>query len=147
MAARAVAWAALALLLVNVSCPRSPEAGRPVVLLDASLSMTAAGAQWDSALAAARRAGDVRFFGDERDAGDSLPTRGRSLLRPGLAAAAASDRPILVVTDGEIDDVPDLPPDLLDRATVQVLPRESTPDYALTALAGPSRVTAGDSIV
>jgi hypothetical protein len=147
MAARAVAWAALGLLLVNVSCPRSPEAGRPVVLLDASLSMTAAGAQWDSALAAARRAGDVRFFGDERDEGDSLPTRGRSLLRPGLAAAAASDRPILVVTDGEIDDVPDLPPDLLDRATVQVLPRDSTPDYALTALAGPSRVTAGDSIV
>ena len=147
MVARAIAWAALGLLLVNVSCPRSPEAGRPLVLLDASLSMSAAGAQWDSALAAARGLGDVRYFGDERDAGDSLPIRGRSLLRPALAAAAASDRLIVVITDGEIDDVPDLPPDLLDRAAVRVFPRDSIGDFAITALAGPARVTAGDSIV
>ncbi|HEU4828597.1 MAG TPA: hypothetical protein VFT04_05330 [Gemmatimonadales bacterium] len=147
MAARAIAWAALGLLLINVSCPRAPDAGRPIVLLDGSLSMTAAGAGWDSALALARRTGDVRFFGDERDAGDTLPTRGRSLLRPALSAAAASDRPIVVVTDGEIDDVPDLPPDLLDRAAVRVVPRDSIADLALTALAGPARVTAGDSIV
>jgi hypothetical protein len=147
MVARFIAWAALGLLLVNVSCPRSPEAGRPLVLLDASLSMSAAGAQWDSALAAARALGDVRFFGDEREARDSLPRRGRSLLRPALAAAAASDRPIVVFTDGEVDDVPDLPPDLLDRATVRLFPRDSVTDFAVTALAGPSRVTAGDSIV
>jgi hypothetical protein len=147
LAARAIAWAALGLLLLNVSCPRSPEAGRPLVLLDASLSMTAAGARWDSAVSRARGLGDVRFFGDERDDGDSLPTRGRSLLRPALAAAAASDRPVVVITDGEIDDVPDLPPDLLDRATVAVLAREPVADLALTALAGPTRVTAGDSIV
>lgn len=147
MAARFIAWAALGLLLVNVSCPRSPEAGRPLVLLDASLSMAAAGAQWDSALAAARALGEVRFFGDERDGGDSLPSRGRSLLRPALTAAAASDRPIVVLTDGELDDAPDLPPDLIDRATVRLFPRDSVVDFAVTALAGPSRVTAGDSIV
>lgn len=147
MAARFVAWAALGLLLINVSCPRSPETGRPLVLLDASLSMAAAGGQWDSALATARRMGDVRFFGDEREAGDSAATRGRSLLRPALSAAAASDRPIVVLTDGELDDVPDLPPDLLDRATVRLFPRDSVTDFAVTALAGPSRVTAGDSIV
>ncbi len=147
MVARFVAWAALGLLLINVSCPRSPEAGRPLVLLDASLSMAAAGARWDSALATARRTGDVRYFGDERESGDSVPTRGRSLLRPALSAAAASDRPIVVLTDGELDDVPDLPPDLLDRATVRLFARDSVTDFAVTALAGPSRVTAGDSIV
>lgn len=147
MIARFVAWAALGLLLINVSCPRSPDAGRPLVLLDGSLSMSAAGAHWDSALATARRLGDVRMFGDERDGGDSLPVRGRSLLRPALAAAAASDRPIVVLTDGELDDAPDLPPDLLDRATVRVFPRDPVNDVAATAIAGPSRVTAGDSIV
>jgi hypothetical protein len=147
LAARAVAWAALGLLLLNASCPRSAEERRPLVLLDASLSMTAAGGRWDSARARAVRTGDVRYFGDERDSGDSVPDRGQSLLRPSLTAAAASDRPIVVITDGQIDDVPDLPRDLLDRATVELMARESVPDVALTSLTGPARVTAGDSIV
>ncbi|HEX6644786.1 MAG TPA: hypothetical protein VF037_08910 [Gemmatimonadales bacterium] len=147
MAARAVAWAALGVLLLNASCPRPPEARRPLVLLDASLSMTAAGAHWDSARARALRTGDVRYFGNERDSGDSLPDRGQSLLRPALTAAAASDRPVVVVTDGEIDDFQDLPRDLLDRATVEVLPRDTVPDIALVTLTGPARVTAGDSVV
>ena len=40
---RTVAWAALGLLLLNVSCPVAGVPRRPLVLLDASLSLTAPG--------------------------------------------------------------------------------------------------------
>ena len=46
MGCRAIAWSALGLLLVNVSCPVAGTPLRPLVLLDASLSMGAAGARW-----------------------------------------------------------------------------------------------------
>ena len=45
LAARAVAWSALGLLLLNVSCPSSARPLRPLVLLDGSLSMGAPGRQ------------------------------------------------------------------------------------------------------
>ncbi|HEU4698048.1 MAG TPA: hypothetical protein VFS40_02630 [Gemmatimonadales bacterium] len=149
---RAVAWTALGLLLLNVSCPTPPAAHRPLVLLDGSLSMTAEAAardsarRWPALLAEARRTGEVRTFGDERPGGDTLPERGRSLLAPALAAASASDRPVLVVTDGEIEDASDIPPDLLGRAGVRLVPRPGRPDVAITAARGPQRLTAGDSL-
>jgi hypothetical protein len=146
MVARAIAWAALGLLLLNLSCPVSRPPGRPLVLLDASISMGAAGGRWAEARDSAARWGDVRRFGDERGPEDTLPSRGRSLLAPALTAASASDRPVVVVTDGEIDDAGDLPPDLLARATVRLFPRAARPDLALVSLGGPARVTAGDSI-
>ena len=113
LACRAVAWGALGLLLLNVSCPVAGTIRRPLVLLDASLSLTAPGGRWREARDSAARWGDVRRFGDERGSADTLPTRGRSLLAPALTAASASDRPVLVVTDGEIEDAADIPPDLL----------------------------------
>jgi hypothetical protein len=146
LACRAIAWGALGLLLLNLSCPVARPPGRPLVLLDASLSMSAAGGHWAEARDSAARWGDVRRFGDERDPSDSLPSRGRSLLAPALTAASATDRRVVVVTDGEIDDAGDLPPDLLPRATVRVFPRTPRPDLALVNLGGPARVTAGDTI-
>jgi len=143
---RAVAWAALGLLLLNLSCPVSRPPGRPLVLLDASLSMAAAGGHWAEARDSAARWGDVRRFGDEQGPADTLPSRGRSLLAPALTAASASDRRVVVVTDGEIEDAADLPPDLLPRATVRIFPRTPRPDLALVNLSGPARVTSGDSI-
>lgn len=147
LAARAVAWSALGLLLLNVSCPAAGSPRRPLVLLDGSLSMSAPGGPWPAALDSARRTGEVRLFGDEAATTDSVPRRGRSLLRPALVAAAASDRPVVVMTDGEIEDAAELPATLAGRASVVVFPREPRPDVALVALAGPTRVTAGDSIV
>jgi hypothetical protein len=146
MGCRAIAWAALGLLLLNVSCPvhRTPQ--RPLVLLDASLSLGAPGGRWIEARDSAVRWGEARRFGDERVSSDSVPTRGRSLLAPALLAASVSDRPVIVVTDGEIEDAADLPPDLLARSGVRVFPRPVRPDLAITALSGPARVTAGDSI-
>jgi hypothetical protein len=88
----------------------------------------------------------VRTFGDSRPANDTVPRRGRSSLAPALAAAAATDRPVIVVTDGELDDVPVIAPDLLARAQVEVLPRPAARDVAVVDIDGPSRVTSGDSI-
>jgi hypothetical protein len=147
LVSRAIAWSAIGLLLLNISCPTAGRRQRPQVLLDGSLSMSAPGGQWAEARESARRTGDVRIFGDERAASDTTPVRGRSLLRPALTAAAASDRPVVVMTDGEIEDAADMPPELLGRATVQAFPRAPAADVALIGVAGPSRVTAGDSIV
>jgi hypothetical protein len=144
--ARTVAWAALGLLLINLSCPRPPVARRPLVLLDASLSMTAAGRDWPAVRRLADSLGDVRYFGDSRPGTDSLPNRGRSLLTPALSAAAASDRPVIVLTDGEIDDAAGLPADLLARSRVEVLPRAPARDIAVVSVDGPARITAGDSL-
>jgi hypothetical protein len=146
LAFRALAWAALGLLLLNVGCPTPGVPKRPLVLLDASLSLGAAGGRWQEARDSARRWGDVLSFGDERTRTDTLPSRGRSLLEPALSAAAATDRPVLVVTDGEIEDARDLPAELLARAGVRLFSRRAAPDLALTAVDGPERVTAGDSI-
>ena len=144
---RAVAWSAIGLLLLNVSCPSGGRPQRPLVLLDGSLSMSAPGAQWTAALDSARRTGEVRLFGDDVALPDTSPTSGRSRLGPALTAAAASARPVVVMTDGEIEDAADLPAGLLGRASVAVFERDSQPDLALVALTGPTRVTAGDSIV
>jgi hypothetical protein len=144
---RGVAWSALLLLLLNAGFSRPPAAGRPIVLLDASLSMQAAGAHWSAALDSARSLGDVRYFGDERSGADSTPDRGTSRLLPALLAAGASDRAVIALTDGELDDGADLPADLEDRATVLLLPRDSVPDYAVTRFQGPARITTGDSLL
>ncbi len=143
---RAIAWTALGLLLLNLSCPVRGTPGRPLVLLDASLSLGAPGGHWAEARDSARRWGEVRPFGDERQQSDTIPDRGRSLLGPSLLAASASDRPVLVVTDGEVEDAADLSPELLARTGVRLFPRDTQPDLAITGVAGPARVTAGDTI-
>ena len=146
LACRALAWSALGLLLLNVSCPVAGTPGRPLVLLDASLSMSAAGGRWAEARDSARRWGDVRRFGDERAGEDTAASLGRSLLAPALLATSASDRPVIVVTDGEIEDAGELPADVVARAAVRIFPRAARPDVAITRVLGPTRVTAGDSI-
>lgn len=55
MVCRAIAWAALGLLLLNVSCPVPAAPRRPLVLLDASLSLSAPGARWAEARDSAAR--------------------------------------------------------------------------------------------
>ena len=143
---RAIAWAALGLLLVNTSCPVRVKPLQPLVLLDASLSMGAAGSRWKEARDSAVRWGEIRHFGDERAGRDTVPTGGRSLLAPALLAASASARAIVIVSDGEIEDAQDIPPDLLARSAVQLFPRGRQPDLAITRVSGPNRVSAGDSI-
>ena len=144
-ALRALAGGALALLLVNPTCAARPAAQRPLVLLDGSLSMAQRPDAWQAARARADSLGEVRLFGDDGPA-DSLPVRGRSRLGPALRAAAALDRPVVVITDGELEDVAEIPADLLQRPAVELRARDSAADVALVAIDAPSRLTLGDSL-
>lgn len=141
---RSLAWFCLGLLLADLSCG-ARRGGTPLVLLDASLSMTADSAHWRAAQDTARHLGEVERFGDPGAPHDSTSRFGISRLLPALRSAAAGDRPVTVVTDGEIQDAADLPPDLLHRATIRVLPRPGGPDLAVTLVEGPDRIVAGDS--
>lgn len=143
---RTIAWTALGILLLNLSCPVRGAPPRPLVLLDASLSLGALGGHWAAARDSALRWGEVRTFGDERRSRDTVPTRGRSLLAPALVAATASDRPIIVVSDGEIEDRRDIPPDILARSEVRLFPRDQQPDLAITQVSAPRQVSAGDTV-
>lgn len=133
-AGRAVAWGALALLLVDLSCPAPDHLAPSLVLLDASASLDAAGAQGARARALADSLGEVRTFGGSR-------------LVPALTAAVAAGRPVVVVTDGEILDAGAVPPGVRAAATFRVLPRPPVPDLVLTRLEGPRYAAQGDSLM
>lgn len=143
---RALAWGALGLLLLNLSCPRSSAGVRPLVLLDGSLSLAAAGGRWSEARAAASSLGEVRVVAGRVGAPDSLPSGGNSRVAGAVEAAAASRRPLWLVTDGEIDDLSDLPRDVLAQTGIKTFPRTPRPDLAIVRVEGPDRVTTGDSL-
>lgn len=140
---------AVALLLDATAGAR--RAARPIVALDASASWgRGRGAEaFDSALALARsQAGDAfLLFGDSmRQPGDSIVPRDRaSRLRPVVERAAASGRPLVVVTDGELDD----PASLASLATgsrVELVRRDDRPDAGVSEIRAPRAVVAGDTI-
>lgn len=154
---RAAAWGCVALLLLDPGCRRGGASQPPVVLLDASLSMSdpgdplAGGARWRAALDTARAlAGPtvhVVLFGE-----DPAPLRpgahpyaAASRLLPAWREAAALGGAIAVVTDGEVDDARDLPEDF--RATrVVVQPRPARQDVGVSGLDLPIAVRAGDTV-
>jgi len=141
---RAAGWSVIALLLVNASCPSVTPGAEPLVLLDASLSMGAAGGRWSEALAMARSAGEMRLVG-ARD-GDSIPSGGRSLLAPAISGAGSAGRPVIVITDGEVEDADAIAPGLQALTTVRVLERKPVNDVAIVRVEGTSRVTPTDSL-
>ena len=141
---RAVAWLVLGLLLLDLSCARPPETIRPLVLLDASLSMAGSGGRWVAAKAEAGRLGEVRVVGSL--GADSAPTGGRSLMAAAVAAGAATGRPVWLVTDGEIEDGTEIPGDLLAQTGVKLFARPRVPDLALVRVGGPERIAVGDTL-
>ena len=148
---RAAALGALILLLVNPARSRPGAASAPpLVLLDASLSMTGAHGVWRAALDSARHlavGGLIWRFGDAVSAFDTTPpAAGRSRLEPALAAAAGRSGPIIVVTDGAIGDAADLPSDLRRRSRILVLPRAPFLDAFVVSVDGPRRVAVGDTV-
>lgn len=132
---RGCAGALLAFLIMDLTCARPGAAGRPIVLLDRSFSMDAAGGFGGAAGDSAAAWGEVRPFGGAR-----------SSLRAALLAASAQDRPVIIASDGAIDDRRDLPPDLLAAATVRIFPRQAINDAAVLRLAAPDRITLGDTL-
>ena len=76
-ACRALALLALFLLLADPLLPWG-RAPRPLVLLDASLSLGAAGGQWPAARESALARGELRLLGDGAPRADTAPTRNSS---------------------------------------------------------------------
>ncbi len=147
---RVTAVLALILLLWNPSSARLLPAGdQPIVLLDASLSMS--GAPWRAALDSARslaaRRAVVWRFGTRVTAFDTTPPiEGASHLGPALEAAAGRVGEVIVVTDGNVDDIATIPPDLLRRPRIIVQPRPTFFDAYVAGVEGPRHVTRGDTI-
>src|SRR3989442_8649107 len=97
------------------------------------------GAALDTARAFARGGGGgvIWRFGRAVRSFDTLPPAdGATRLDPALAAAAARGGPVIVVTDGAITDLPDVPPDLVRRARPAVLPPPPVLDAFLPSTEG-----------
>ncbi|HEV8510566.1 MAG TPA: vWA domain-containing protein [Gemmatimonadales bacterium] len=149
---RVAAVLALILLLWNPASSRLLPAGdQPIVLLDASLSMT--GAPWRAALDSARgfarpprRAIVWRFGNGIAPFDTAAPAGGASHLGPALEAAAGRAGEVIVVTDGNVDDVAGIPADLLRRPRVIVQPRPSFFDAYVASVEGVRHVTRGDTV-
>jgi hypothetical protein len=143
---------ALVLLLWNPVTTRvlAPNA-QPIVLLDASLSMTSgwrAALDTVRALSAGRGGGALVWrFGDRVAAFDSgAPAEGTSHLAPALEAGAARGSEVIVVTDGAVDDLAAMPADLLRRPRVVVLSRAPFFDAFVASVDGQRRVTSTDTV-
>lgn len=130
---RVVAWSGVVLLVLNPGCGVGGPTARPLVLLDTSLSLSAAGGDLPGARAMADSLGEVQPFGSSR-------------LRAPLIAAAASGRPVVVVSDGEVRDVFEVPADLLAAASVHLVPRRPLADLAITGVEAPRWVQSGDTL-
>ncbi|HSM37468.1 MAG TPA: hypothetical protein VK837_13785 [Longimicrobiales bacterium] len=156
---RASALLLLLLLLFDPGTPSGDDrAAREVVLLDASLSMTAPGpdgSRWDEAVRRARAAADrVLLFGDGAEplSSDSIPDAPRhtrsSAVEAVRVAAEAGARRVVVVTDGEVEDA-GAAASAARRAGIElrweVVSGEPAPNAALAEFEAPRWGEPGDS--
>lgn len=139
----------LILLLWNPASSRIlPTSDQPIVLLDASLSMTAS---WQAALDSVRpmtgRRAVVWRFGRTVAGFDSAaPGDGATRLGPALEAAAGRAGEVVVVSDGAVEDAASIPPDLLRRPRVVLLPRAPFFDAFIASVEGTRHVTRSDTV-
>lgn len=150
-ALRTLGLGALVLLLFNPVRGRLTGDAPATVLLDGSLSMDAAGGRWREALDTARaHAGDrgtIIRFGNRVTGFDTLPPLdGRSQLAEALRVARGRGGPVVVVTDGELEDVSAIDPTLLQGVRTVVLPRLDVPDAAVVEAVVDARVDRRDSV-
>ncbi len=148
-ALRTVGLGALVLLFFNPARSVQTSGGPPVVLLDASLSMGAEGADWqaavDTALALAGSDGTILRFGSSIAPFDTAePTDGLSRVADALATARAMGGGVHVVSDGELSGAGRLQP---LEANLVLVPRDTVPNAAVLDLYVPRAVQAEDSVV
>ncbi|HTI65226.1 MAG TPA: hypothetical protein VL524_16990, partial [Gemmatimonadaceae bacterium] len=146
---RAVAVTLIVALLLDAPA----GCAKPVaswVALDASLSMTRGdSALWRAARDSVRavRADSVFVFGDSVRAAGQAPTPHdeSSELRPAVERALGAGHPLVVVTDGELDD-PDAARALPAGSRVVVLHRRTQRDAAVASIDVPRAVVSGDTV-
>lgn len=125
----------------------------PLVALDASASWRRTGdsAFWRAAVDSARNGattgGSIVLFGDSIRSATmpALPADAASIVTPVLQRAASEGRPIVVVTDGALDD-----PEALQQAAagsrLVVIPVSTASDRALMDLSAPTEGRIGDTV-
>ena len=119
------------------------------VALDASLSMARGDTTlWRAARDSVKRAGaDSTFlFGDSVRRADtsSAPRDQASVLRPVVERALGAGHPLVIVTDGEIDD-PDAAQVLPPGSRLIVLSHQPRRDVAVASIEAPRAVVSGDT--
>ncbi|HWP38680.1 MAG TPA: hypothetical protein VNL18_14125 [Gemmatimonadales bacterium] len=148
---RTLGVTALIVLLVDPVRTVRTSGGPTTVLLDASLSMGAAGGRWeeavDSARAIAGRDGSIVRFGTAPRAFEPGPPEdGATRLVEVLRAARGRGGPVAIVSDGEIEDLPAIEPSLLEGARVIALPRERRPNASLIHMDARPLVAVQDTV-
>ena len=149
---RALAVSIVVALLLGA--PTGPaNLRRPDVALDASESWSRArvggDACWRAALDSAASAGGTRLrFGDSLrgDVASAPPADRASSVRAVVDRATGSGTPVVVVTDGELDDG-DVLGTLPSGSRVVVVPCVSAPDVAVSALDAPGALLSGDTVL
>ena len=138
----------VALILDASAAPAKPVA--PWAALDVSLSMMRGDSTlWLAARDSARRAraDSILVFGDSARRGDSVtaPHDLSSMLRPAVERALGAGHPLIVVTDGELDD-PEAARSLPNGSRIVVLPHPAIRDVGVSTIEVPRAVVAGDSV-
>ena len=146
---RGLAAALIVALLLDAPAGRATKL-TPDVALDASESWLRATdtSGWKTALdSAARIGGTVLHFGDSLrvDASRGLPSDHASRLRGVVDAATGSGRPVVIVTDGELEE-PELLSGLPRGSRTLVFPRREGPDASVSSLEAPRALLAGDTV-
>ncbi|HEV8499040.1 MAG TPA: hypothetical protein VGQ56_19315 [Gemmatimonadaceae bacterium] len=140
-------------LLVALLLDAPSARARPVstwAALDASLSMSRGDSTvWRAAGDTIRRAraDSVFLFGDSVRRGNSTGSPGdlSTQLRPAVERALGAGHPLIVVTDGEIDD-PDAARGLPAGSRIVVLAHSVRRDLAVASIDVPRAVVSGDTI-
>ena len=149
VALRALAW--LVLLALLLDAPAGPRRAVPAIAaLDVSASWLRGGdgALWRRAIATARSASsDLLLWGDSARSG-AAPATPRDVATRALPLAEralALGRPLVLVTDGELDD-PNVLASLPAGSRVEVLAHAPAVDAAVSGLDAPRAVVAGDTM-
>src|SRR5919201_5153058 len=144
---RAVALCVL--LALALDAPAGPRRTlAPLVALDASASWLRGGDStlWRTAVARARslRSDSIVLFGDSvRSARPpTLPTDAASRAQPLAERALGAGRPLVLITDGELDDASSLP-SFPAGSRVEVIRRPPRHDLAVVSLEAPRAVVSG----
>jgi len=148
-ALRALAW--LILLALLLDAPAGPRrAVPPIAALDVSASWTRGGdsALWRRAVASARSASSELVLWGDSARGGVVPPSPRDVATRALPLAEralAVGRPLVLVTDGELDDPSSLA-SLPAGSRVEVIAHVPGIDAAVIALDAPRAVVAGDTM-
>ncbi len=150
IALRTIALALVIALLLDAPAGRA----RPLavlVALDVSASWLRGGdsAAWREAVRRSRAVGadSIYIFGDSArvDGVPRSPSDISSRARPAVERALAAGRPLVIVTDGEIDDPAELPA-LPAGSSIEVIGRSPLVDLAVVALDAPRAAVGGDTV-